>query len=331
MDPRIRQRDIIMREEFSAERMRMNDSRYINLHLSTPGYRQYRPAWKMIAWHVTAGDDKQQNQRKQSVLDSLTDAQKQANTTRGSTPGLIDPTLGDVPDNRVPIPDLRLRKHGAKRAVVHGNEYLAAQPAQVPQAPPAPPVLRASQTTPDFQQSQALYQDQIQQTQQPSRANSSYVAIAPAHVASATTGPSFQRLDHSVAAPVIHTPTLNLNTWTRADLAFEVQSDIGGHVNTQARDMAAMPPPPFPLQSQIGRSIQRQAPRSNPGSRSSTNQLPNFDNIRAEVASMDAESERAMAEILSICEPFIDPCAGLPGPPPIVLSAELVESLGMGC
>ena len=204
MDPRIRQSDIIMREEFSAERMRLNDSRYINLHLNTPGYRQYRPAWKMIAWHVTAGDNKQNNLRKQSVLDSLTDAQKQANTTRGSTPGLIDPALGVSPDNRVPVPDLGLRNRGAERAAVHGNDNLAtqtAQPAQVPpapqvlpapsapQVPPAPsapqvppalpappappaplaplaqPVLQIPQTSPSFQQSQALFNEHFQQSQ----------------------------------------------------------------------------------------------------------------------------------------------------------------------
>ena len=80
MDPRIRQLDIIMREEFSVERSRMADSRYINIHLNTPGYRIYRPAWKMLAWHITAKE--KQNERKQGVLDSLTDTQKQTNTTR---------------------------------------------------------------------------------------------------------------------------------------------------------------------------------------------------------------------------------------------------------
>lgn len=78
MDPRIRQRDIIMREEASEERLRMTDRQYINIHLNTPSYRIHRPAWKMIAWHRTAN----QNDRRESVLDMLTETQKQNNTTR---------------------------------------------------------------------------------------------------------------------------------------------------------------------------------------------------------------------------------------------------------
>ena len=82
MDPRIRQRDIIMREEFSAERSSTADSRYINIQLNTLGYRTDRPAWKLLAWHITAKE--KQNERKQGVLDSLTDTQKQTNITRES-------------------------------------------------------------------------------------------------------------------------------------------------------------------------------------------------------------------------------------------------------
>ena len=52
MDPRIRQIDIIMREEASVERLRMNDQRYINLHLSTPGYRTYRPAVSNVFYSI---------------------------------------------------------------------------------------------------------------------------------------------------------------------------------------------------------------------------------------------------------------------------------------
>lgn len=70
-----------MREEVSAERMRMDDRDYINIHINTPGYRMYRPAWKMIAWFTTAPNAKK-NDKKQFVLDSLTDAQKNSNTTR---------------------------------------------------------------------------------------------------------------------------------------------------------------------------------------------------------------------------------------------------------
>ena len=129
MDPRIRQRDIIMREEVSEERLRMTDPRYINIHLNTPGYRTHRPVWKMIAWHVTAGDERT-NQRKQFVLDSLTVAQKQANTTCDSTPGLINPGLGDTSGNRIELPALVARKPGPRRNAVNLNNNPATQPAQ---------------------------------------------------------------------------------------------------------------------------------------------------------------------------------------------------------
>lgn len=52
------------------------------------------------------------------VTPLMTDAQKEANTTRGLTPGLIDKALGDVPENRVPWPGQlkRAGKHRPKRA-----------------------------------------------------------------------------------------------------------------------------------------------------------------------------------------------------------------------
>ncbi|KAL9064772.1 MAG: hypothetical protein Q9161_008661 [Pseudevernia consocians] len=129
-----------MREEFSAERSSTADSRYINIQLNTPGYRTGRPAWKMLAWHITAKE--KQNERKQGVLDGLTDTQKQTNTTRGSTLGLINTALGNIIENRVALRKFKLRKRGSKRATRDENNALAAQPIQpaqqVPSAPQAP-------------------------------------------------------------------------------------------------------------------------------------------------------------------------------------------------
>lgn len=129
MDPRISQRDIIMREEISEERLRINnDQPYINIHLNTPGYRTYRPAWKMIAWHPKGASAKE-NFRRQFVLNSLTDAQKNANTTRGSTPGLINPALGDGPGNRIALPVLIIKKRGPQRKKVDASTAPAMQQA----------------------------------------------------------------------------------------------------------------------------------------------------------------------------------------------------------
>lgn len=234
MDPRIRQRDIIMREEVSAERLRMTDQGYINIHLNTPGYRTYRPAWKMIAWHVTAGsgsgeESRTLNDRKRRVLDSLTDAQKDANTTRGSTPGLIDPALGEVSGNRVALPDLVLRKRGRRRANVNVSNTPAtqlAQSAQVPQNPQAPQAPQAHEApqAPRAPQASHLYQNQ--QFPQSPRAGSSNVATAPSPVASASMGASSQDFATMAAVPVLRSLACNFKggqlTWrSRGRMIFE--------------------------------------------------------------------------------------------------------------
>lgn len=188
MDPRIRQRDIIMREEASAERSRMNDQRYINLHLNTPGYRTYRPAWKMISWQVTE-PSVEQNRKKQFVLDRLSDAQKNANTTRGSTPGLIDPALGEIAGNRIALPNLVQTKRGSRRPKVDASNNPATQsiqPAQVPQTPQAP----------------GDHHNQRQPLS--SQANTSNDAKAPLPLASTTTSISFQGPASTAAVPVFY-------------------------------------------------------------------------------------------------------------------------------
>ena len=81
MDPRVSLKDILMRQECSEDRQRMTDIQYINKHFTLPGYRTYRPAWKMIAWHAKMSSETDYIGQK-AVLDALTDAQKNANTTR---------------------------------------------------------------------------------------------------------------------------------------------------------------------------------------------------------------------------------------------------------
>lgn len=84
--------------------------------------RFLRDNHSLIAWHDTTNRTKP-NASRTRVLRGLTDAQKRANTTRGSTPGLIDPRLG-VEGGVVPYPVLgrgrgqnrRLRKDWANKA-----------------------------------------------------------------------------------------------------------------------------------------------------------------------------------------------------------------------
>ena len=97
LDPRIRWTDITMRME---RRNRPNENA-LNMLAS----RSMRPLYKMLSWH-TKGRVATINTRRAAVLAQLTPAQIAANTTRGSTPGLINPALGEI-GGRIPHPVLR--------------------------------------------------------------------------------------------------------------------------------------------------------------------------------------------------------------------------------
>ena len=204
MDPRISQRDIIMREEVSEERLRLaNDQGYINVHLNTPGYRKYRPAWKMVSWH-SKGFSAKENDRRQSVLDGLTDAQKIANTTRGSTPGLINPALGDVAGNRIALPALTIRKRGPQRKKTGANNTPAtqqAQPGQAPQAPGLPGAAQAPRARKPRRTREAS------QAPLATQAGSSYAAAAPFPEIPASMVAPLQDFSSVAAAPVCHSST----------------------------------------------------------------------------------------------------------------------------
>lgn len=68
--------------------------------------RFLRDNYSLIAWHDASANRGKATVSRDRVLAGLTDAQKAANTTRGSTPGLIDPSLG-VAGGVVPYPVLR--------------------------------------------------------------------------------------------------------------------------------------------------------------------------------------------------------------------------------
>ena len=57
--------------------------------------RKWRPACGLIAWHCR-GITFSRGNRRNGVLNQLTQAQIAANTTRGISPGLLDLTLGEV-------------------------------------------------------------------------------------------------------------------------------------------------------------------------------------------------------------------------------------------
>lgn len=117
-----------------------------------------------------------------------------------------------------------------------------------------------------------------------------------------------------------------------------------------------MPPPPRPLQPRNNRSLQPQVSSSHSEPPDSTSQPPEFDGTEAnsqevedvgamngfvsepeypflsdeEIAAMSAKSDKAMAEIYWLCEPFLGASTDLQGQPSMDLSAELIDDLGIG-
>ena len=117
-----------------------------------------------------------------------------------------------------------------------------------------------------------------------------------------------------------------------------------------------MPPPPLPSATRNGQLPPAQVYSSHPDPQLSTNRLQKLGDTQAdsmevedsgrskhhlsepeypfmsdeELARMSVESDEAMAEIHRICEPFLDPCSSIQGPPPMDLSREFIEELGLG-
>ncbi|KAL8939900.1 MAG: hypothetical protein Q9211_002528 [Gyalolechia sp. 1 TL-2023] len=94
LDPRVRWRDITMRihgpsRPSSHNNLQMNISRN-------------RSKWGLVSWCTTLLHEKD-NRTRQEALNALSNEQISNNTTRGTTPGLINPTLGEA-GGRVPVP-----------------------------------------------------------------------------------------------------------------------------------------------------------------------------------------------------------------------------------
>ena len=78
-----------LRDRKLKNRLQMTNSR---LH-----YRRH----KMVSWYARGTSKRTMGDRKR-VLRCLTKQQISSNTTRGATPGLINPSLPDRPGNRIP-------------------------------------------------------------------------------------------------------------------------------------------------------------------------------------------------------------------------------------
>lgn len=106
LDPRITWEDIVMRMELVGLRAAYNEKVFINTVINNQAHRVFRKHFKVLAWHSRKNLEKP-TAAERNVLKSLTQDQIDRNTTRGTTPGLIEPLLGEQPGNRIFRPSLR--------------------------------------------------------------------------------------------------------------------------------------------------------------------------------------------------------------------------------
>ncbi|KAL9016788.1 MAG: hypothetical protein Q9185_005875 [Variospora sp. 1 TL-2023] len=93
-EPRARWKDFTMRIHGPS---RPSSHNIIQMHIS-----RNRPKWGLLCWFTIALHH-EKNGARDEALKMLSDEQINNNTTRGTTPGLIDPSLGEA-GGRVPLP-----------------------------------------------------------------------------------------------------------------------------------------------------------------------------------------------------------------------------------
>lgn len=86
----------MMRMMNVGSRVHYADRDFRNLYLNNPLSRVFRPKFKILSWH---GRPTNAQERLRAILSQ---AQIDANTTRGTTPGLVDP--GNPNGPRIPLP-----------------------------------------------------------------------------------------------------------------------------------------------------------------------------------------------------------------------------------
>ena len=86
LDPRVSYDDVVMRMMNVNTRAECGEMQFRNLYLNNPLSRSFWPRFNIISWHSN------ETAARARVLVRLTQAQVAANTTRGLTPGLVDPS-----------------------------------------------------------------------------------------------------------------------------------------------------------------------------------------------------------------------------------------------
>ena len=139
MDPRIHWEDILMRIEVPNRTVTSDQ----NLQNSTNNLinRQEHRYNFMLAWHTTGARGQRANTVRSMVLQRVATAQPPLppNSTRGLTPGLINPALGNVPGNSVAQPVLGVDQGRLRVGLGRARGPAPANPPQAP-APPNNPV-----------------------------------------------------------------------------------------------------------------------------------------------------------------------------------------------
>ena len=125
LDPRIKGEDILMRMEPAGRPAKWNTFQQRLVRL--------RPDFNILSWHQTRNDDAN-NLPRAHILANLTHAQREMNTTRGTTPGLVVPEYGED-GGRIPLPDhedsrgfgreFRMRQGQNTAATVNNNNTTA--------------------------------------------------------------------------------------------------------------------------------------------------------------------------------------------------------------
>ena len=137
MDPRIHWDDILMRIEIPNRTVR-SDGRLQNSTNNLINRQEHR-SYLMLSWLSTGALGQRRNIVRTMVLQRVAAANPPLppNSTRGLTPGLVNPLLGRVPGNIIPWPMLgpnqgRLRVGFGRRGGARAIPSLVPAPAQAP-------------------------------------------------------------------------------------------------------------------------------------------------------------------------------------------------------
>ena len=124
----------------------------------------------------------------------------------GSTPGLIDPTLGEVPGNRIPLPDLGIpEQRRAETSSESTDDNSSSGSVHRVQARPKVQATQAPQSGPS-RTSQTPHGYWEHQAQEPAQAGSSSFTIAPFPPSSAFTDSPVASFAGGSAASVFQCP-----------------------------------------------------------------------------------------------------------------------------